>query len=479
MAPEPTGHDAIRHTLKTLPSVLKWRSTARPWMGLTMRTQAAQSVDFDSLERALSVRRRARADGQAERPPSNSEEETPCERDIRAAIAAETDRIAAAERTLSAELMRRFGQRPGAGDGVDAALAGARLALRLAEARIGDTVREARDRAARAKADLVGFRARQGLDRDADYPDSRVLAIGLLLAAALFEAIFSATLFVHDADGGYAQAAAVALGLGGSNVLLGVLAGYVGMRQLQRREPVLKLTGAAALAVFAGLGLALNVFAARYRESLAAGEETGRPLLQLSRSELFGLITPEAVVLLMLGVGVWMFSAGKGFAGLDDPFPGYGGRDRFAKAAAEDYEALRIDAIDALERPIRDADDAIEADVAEHRAHVQALQAAYDAAGASAMALAAQRRALASAQRDIVALYQRENMLARTTPAPARFGETNWPDPSAIDPLAEAGAALRDANATMKTLRDRASAAHAALQSHLQDSQRRLFGEAP
>jgi len=63
-------------------------------------------MDVDSLDRALQVRRLARADGQTERPETHSTEESAVERDIQAAIGAEAQRLGGLERQIVAEVER-------------------------------------------------------------------------------------------------------------------------------------------------------------------------------------------------------------------------------------------------------------------------------------------------------------------------------------------------------------------------------------
>jgi hypothetical protein len=441
----------------------------------------SRGMDIETLERTLQVRRRARADGQAERPGLGASETAPTERDIGAAIAAEAAKLDALEADAVAALDRALAARPPTGPAQGAAVAStAELSLRLEEARIGPDVKAARQRADQAQADLRAFRDRHGLEQNPAYPESRILALGLLAAAAVFEAVFSATLFVHDADGGYAEAAAVAMGLGGSNVLLGVLAGYVGLRYWRAKAPALKAMGGAALVAFAGLAVGLNYYAARYRESLASDAEVFRPLQNLKTTQLFGLVTPEAVVLLMIGVGVWMFAATKGYAGLDDPYPDYGKLDRLRVKAQTAFEHLREDAVEALSGPIEAAADAIDATQRESQAHLARARAAYDAAGAQLAALGAARRTLAALETELLGLYRRENCAARQTPAPAHWAQPPASSLSAprADPLAGPGASLAALEAQAAQLHADAAAARKALQGLHADSQARLFGAA-
>lgn len=439
------------------------------------RIELSRGMDVDSLERRLQLRRRARMDGQADRPAADDADLCPAERDIGVAIATERSRLTVIERGIVADLERALSARPTPRQDGPAAASNADLSLRLEEGRLGPDLREARLRAERASADLKSFRQRHRLEQDAAYPESRILAFGLLAAAAVFEAVFSATLFVHDADGGYAEAAAVAMGLGGSNVLLGVLAGYIGLRYWRARHGALKAMGGAALLGFAGLAIGLNLFAARYRESLAQTTDGDRPLAHLARGEFLGLITPEAVVLLMIGVGVWIFSATKGYAGLDDPYPDYGKLDRQASRSTSAYAALRDEAIATMRDPIEAANAVIEADLNAHRDHVAALWRAFDAAGAPCQALGACHRALDTLHRALLDLYWTENAAARSTPLPPRAPP---PPETHPDPLAQAGDAIKAADAALQAAMRQASEARTSLQTLHGESLARILGAA-
>ena len=54
----------------------------------------------------------------------------------------------------------------------------------------------------------------------------------------------------------------------------------------------------------------------------------------------------------MLGAGVWVFAALKGYSGFDDPYPDFGKMDRAARDASEALSDFRADARLELEAPI-------------------------------------------------------------------------------------------------------------------------------
>lgn len=270
-----------------------------------------------------------------------------------------------------------------------APLADARLALRRIEGRLAHDYAAARAQARDAKADLNTFKEEQGLRRAALYPDSRVLQAGLLLAAAVFESLFSAALFAETDDRGFLGGAVTAIGLSGANVVLGFLAGFLGLRYMQHIRRFQKIAGALGFAFASALALFLNFFAAMWRQRLIDPAEPlpadaggfGARIGEFFNAS-FSLSEPQAIVLLMLGGGVWVFATLKGYSGFDDPYPDYG---KLARASADADDALadlRSDARDELEAPIESARAAIQERLDAQRKALAAMNAAYDEAAA-------------------------------------------------------------------------------------------------
>jgi hypothetical protein len=290
------------------------------------------------------------------------------------------------------------------------------------------------------------------LRRAAVYPKSTLLQTGMLFCAAVFEALFSAALFAEDDARGLLGGAITAIGLSGANVTLGYLAGYLGLRYLQHRRLTMKALGALVFAVLTLLALMLNLFAADWRDQLAA--LAGRQVDMGSDASfhlwsLLQLDSPQSIILLMLGAGVWIFAALKGYSGFDDPYPDYGKMDRAARDAGDALSDFRAEARLELEKPITAAREALLARMEKMRAEYEAMKRAFDAAADKIEALDAQARALDQAAADAIHLYRQENAAARATPAPGYFGS---PPPAAgpsLDALSAAAAMIEEAHARL------------------------------
>lgn len=178
----------------------------------------------------------------------------------------------------------------------------------------------------------------------------------------------------------------------------------------------------------------------------------------------------------MLGAGVWVFAALKGYSGFDDPYPDYGKMHRAHRDAADDLAGLRGDVVDALEAPVEDAKDAIEAALGAMRESERAMRAAYEEAAAGVEAIDARARRLDESAQALIALYRRENVAARRGPGPAYFGEPAPPAPAAEDALEGCGALLQATREAIATSQREAAEALAALQAETQAIAARFAG---
>jgi len=449
------------------------RPTAKPPPGMSAA----------ALERRLGLKRRAREDAARNLPRPDAQELSAAELTIVEAVAGERAKIDAARGEAKAEAERRLralapAPQDFAGPGLDA-----RLALKQAAGRLAPAWSEAATQARQAHADLDAFKREHRLRRGAVYPRSTVLQAGLLLCAAVFEAVFSAALFAEDDARGLLGGAITAIGLSGANVTLGYLAGFLGLRYLQHVRLPVKTMGAIAFAAFTFLALMLNLFAADWRDRLAAlagrqidlGSDAGFHIWSLLQ-----LDSPQAIILLMLGAGVWVFAALKGYSGFDDPYPDYGKMTRGERGAAAAFADFRDKARAELEEPVTAARAALAGRMEKMRAEFEAMSKAFDTAALRMQALDAQARALDDAAASAVHLYRQENAAARATPAPAYFGAAPPAVGPALDALAEAASMIDEARARVAEAQAQAAEALTGLLDELEQTSRRLDrGEAP
>lgn len=438
-----------------------------------------KELSADALDRRLGLRKRARADGAANLPAPEAEALSRTEQAILDALAPARADLDRQRRDAAAQTEGALRAAQPAMFEADGAVLDARLALKQVEARLSHDWKEAVADAAEARADLDAFKRENQLRRVAVYPQSTLLQLGLLLCAALFEALFSAALFAEEDERGLLGGVITAVGLSGANVTLGFLAGFLGLRYLQHVRRLPKVMGALAFATLGLLGLMLNLFAADWRDQLALlagrqlemGADAGFHLWSLLQ-----LNSPQSIILLMLGAGVWVFAALKGYSGFDDPYPDFGKLDRAAKRASETLADLRAEAMEALHAPIDAARASVAARMKDIRAAFDAMQRAFDSGALAVEALDAQLRALDAAAAAAVALYRSENAAARTAPPPTYFATPLAPGALA-DVLVGSATLVDEARQRVRAAQDQSTQALEALLQELSAATARLDGE--
>ncbi len=430
-----------------------------------------------ALDRRLNLRRCAREDAARGLPRADSDALSAAEQAILAAVANERALLDRKRNEAKAEAeMRLRALAPGIRDFSGPALE-ARLALKQISGRLAHDWGEAAARLGQSRADLGAFKRAHDLRRAASYPRSSLLQSGLLFCAALGEALFSAALFAEDDPRGLLGGAIIAIGLSGANVTLGFLSGFLGLRYVQHVRMPIKLMGAFAFAAFTALALMLNLFAADWRDQLAAlsgrqvdlGADAGFHLWSLLQ-----LQSPQAIILLMLGAGVWVFSALKGFSGFDDPYPDYGKMDRSARDASEALSDFRAEARLELEAPIDAAKAALAGAMAGMRAEFDAMSKAFDLASTKLEALDAEARALDETAAGAIHIYRQENAAARAGPAPEYFGTAPPAAGQTLDALAGPAALIDAARARLTEAQSQSARALEALLADLDEAAARL-----
>ncbi len=436
-----------------------------------------QGLSASALDKRLGLKKHAREDAARNLPRQDADDLSAAERAVLEVVGAERARLDQSRHEAKAEAERRMRTLAPAPQDFAGPALDARLALKQAAGRLAHDWSEAAGRAAQARADLDAFKRAHDLRRQAVYPQSTLLQSGLLFCAAVFEALFSAALFAEDDARGLLGGAITAIGLSGANVTLGFLAGFLGLRYLQHVKLPIKAAGALAFGALTLLALMLNLFAADWRDQLAvlAGRQVDLGAdASFHLWSLLQLNSPQAIILLMLGAGVWVFAALKGYSGFDDPYPDYGKMDRASREAAEGLSDFRAEGRLALEAPVNAARTALAARLEKMRAEFEAMNKAFDSASLKMEALDAKARGLDQAAADAVHLYRQENAAMRTTPAPAYFGAPPPAAGPALDALTGAAALIDDARARLADAQAQSAAALEGLLGELEQATARL-----
>lgn len=430
-----------------------------------------------ALEKRLGLRKRARADGARNQPRPDAHDLSDAENEIVATVGAERAQVDAERVHARAEAEQRLKALAPTPQDFSGPALEAKLALKQASGRLEHDWAEAVAHNRRAREEIEAFKRTHRLRRQAFYPRSTLLQAGLLFCAALFEALFSAALFAEDDARGLLGGAITAIGLSGANVTLGFLAGFLGLRYLQHVSWPFKIAGGFGFAALAALALMLNLFAADWRDLIAAANGSTIDRGADASFHLWSLLqlqSPQAIILLMLGAGVWVFSTLKGYSGFDDPYPDFGKMDRAAGEASAALSSYRGQARFDLEEPLDSARAALSARMEKMRAEFEAMTKAFDAAASRMEALDARARVLDETAAGAVQLYRQENAASRATPAPAYFSAAPPASGPALDALAGCAAMIDASRALLAEAQQQMAQALDDLARELDETQRRL-----
>lgn len=303
---------------------------------------------------------------------------------------------------------------------VEAELAGNRPAL----------VRATEDRL-RAEVDLKYFRAANGINEEARYPDSWPWHFGVLAILVVIETSVNA--FFYENSQGLLGGVMVALGIAALNMLTALFCGF-GFRYKNLAAMDKKVFGWFAFALFAFLALFCNALFASFRSEYQLVADPSE-FTQVSAA--FKKAWPQAVQFfrgeiqftdhwsfLLFGIGLllsaWAFY--KGYT-LDDKYPGHGQKDREYKKAVLEEEKQQDLVRQKVKELLHHRRAAVQAALHEPTTQVGML-ARRIADLTHARKLLEQRAA--AVQRDytlVVGAYRQANTAVRALPPPGYFRE--------------------------------------------------------
>ncbi len=405
---------------------------------------------------------------------------------------------------------------------------------RGADPLVENTCKEMSDAVAEERPDLAGlardaqqaigevnrFKLEEGRTADAEYPASKILHWGILLALVVVETFVNGFFFGNNVEGGLlaGMSYAVLISLVNVGVLGWVLAAMV--RQVHHRDPRRKVGGLAVAAGVAAVAFFWNLFVAHYREalppdyplppdstmvaqSLVAPEPATQtpdaqspvgqsPVTQVPPADSvpescwrgpdethadqealclfsaspFGLTGFQSWMLLLIGLAMCVGAAMDWFK-TDDPYPGYGKRER---RRHETGERLLDDRAELLGRLNELHDDAARKLRNDFRDPVEARQLALNDLSklqARHTDLCGFARDLEKSCRDALDRYRNANREARSSDPPGIW-QTPWaadwdlpepPDQSVLTSAADAEERSRYMHAVLEQreqkLRDR------------------------
>jgi hypothetical protein len=336
--------------------------------------------------------------------------------------------------------------------GVEADLQGERTALVSASVARLSATRE-----------LNFFRQENDIREAANYPESRVMHLAIIVALSLAETLMNAV-FYENAQGligGFVVALAISVVLMGASLGLGY-----GFRFKNLKAASSKVTGWACLIAFIVLSVWANaVFAAFRGEYQLLTDPTDamqlREAFQLASAEAKNVFKlnmqfSDLMSLILFGLGFLLSCVAfyKGYT-FDDKYPGHGAKDRAVKAAAkveDERRSLVLQKVKELLQRRR-----AEMDAAMHEPGQLIGRAAAKAGDLqhAKKTLEIQARAIQGDYKRVLGAYRGANVAVRAVEKPAFFD--TYPDlTSQVNPSA-ADASLEDLQAVqeeVKRLRD-------------------------
>jgi hypothetical protein len=383
-------------------------------------------VDVPAQARSRKLESRGRDDGARNYPEAATSELAPAEQEVVTAISAERGRCI---NQLAAQLRAYRDALSHLQTAMD--IAAMRQSADEALSQFGEirsqwsgSFSELQRKAVSAQAEFKEFREAKRITRDARPPDNRFMSFCLLVACVVAESTMNGVFFAAGSDSGLIGGVSLALGLSAFNVILGVISGLFFLRLAYSNKVAAKILGASLFVTAAAAAVLFNGWVAHYRDLYQAFGDATAP-----RAAAYNLIhaplDPASLYswllffagMLFSGIATW-----KGFE-LDDPYPGYGRHERRRLATRKAYVEQRSQLID-------EACEVRDDFAAKARNAIERLR------GASAQRqqiLNARARMvteydtvegdLAEAGQQLLAIYRRENAVARTDPAPVHFSQ--------------------------------------------------------
>ncbi|MES2835566.1 MAG: hypothetical protein V4707_12750 [Pseudomonadota bacterium] len=282
-----------------------------------------------------------------------------------------------------------------------------------------------------AGLNLKAFAARNNLLHPARIKDDLIVPISSLAVMFVAESLINGFVLAEVSDQGVMGGAIIAGLISAVNIGLGLMSGLLGWRNLFHVKLWRRIAGGALAAFILMAALAFNLLAAHFREAaelMAAGEAADISMAQLNAATiqhiglagLFGLTSPLAWALLVIGGAIHVVATKEGYEDLADPYWGYGRQARLARDASAAYD----EALEELRHKARIGAEEIEGAARRNASRAeQAIQAIKDLKN---LALQRRQEVLDSEDAWIVAgnallkMYRDQNLRIRS-PGPAYF----------------------------------------------------------
>lgn len=272
--------------------------------------------------------------------------------------------------------------------------------------------------------DLTTFRSANGLDRPAHDKPSSIVTSGSIALSALVEVIGNAMFLKVNDELGYLGGVVAAFMIALINIGVGVLIGRAVWPRTHLKSQNSRRTAWGAISLWIIFLIIWNLFAAHFRDAKSEGlADPQAGALQSLINSPFGLDGIYSWGLLIIGIAAALIAARAAYRA-DDPFPGYGERDRHHRQRCDDYAAEVAEANRAMtevrDDAINDATD-VKRQLGTQSRERERIQTAY---GGFARRFDEHQDRLEQAANYLLTVYRDANKRHRTEPSPGYFKES-------------------------------------------------------
>lgn len=275
------------------------------------------------------------------------------------------------------------------------------------------------------KNDLEKFKAKNNITREASYPQSKILYIGIIMVILLSETSLNAYFFAKGNELGLIGGAAQALIISLINVVSAFfLGGYLVKKlNLVKKSPVMKYGVIAALIGFAVVIVFFNLLVGHLRVQLGIDPEAAYvEAIKTFIANPFGLNEFDSIILVLVGLLSFLI-AFTDFYKMDDEYPGYGQLDRKYQDALIDFNELKEELLEEIEGSSKSILNKLETQQMTSKVIMQELMEVPIFRQKLQDHAREYFRYLDNTYRAMISLYREVNNDNRTDEAPAYFNE--------------------------------------------------------
>ncbi|MDE1152087.1 MAG: hypothetical protein PW788_06055 [Micavibrio sp.] len=286
-----------------------------------------------------------------------------------------------------------------------------------------------REEVTNIKTSFDNFRARNGLEGDASYPDSRFFYFSVVVLLVVLETYVNGMFFAQGHEQGMIGGILTALIPSILNAILGFCLGNYALRLFIHKYKPKKVAGVALSILLPLLMIGLNLSIAHLRTAMIGLSEGGtsvdaaRIALQSVSTTPFALHDLESWLLFAMGCACCLIVT-LDFWKMDDPYSGFGAISREYKEKINQYAEMKAAALEELEDIQKESHSELDEAKQEVSAMSSEAGTVFESQNRWRLLYSAHLTHLEDAAKQLLGYYRTANMTARKTEPPAHFNQT-------------------------------------------------------